>query len=396
MESLAQTVILAAQTLILFAVLSDSASINNTETLKLCDIIIHKDKTSEIKCMVGQNQALDYRTIRDRIVKENKKFSVSINCTSGGLVGLPWPMKAKNVVEITVIGCKIDGFLSEMTVQHTAADELRSLLLSDVSIEIPLSDLYHLSVHPDKITRDADCGQLTLESITFRNIHFQLEMTTEERQGRGNEMLHFGGHNDKLHPHTTTCVYSKLEYLEETASRVMGHYYLRLIPDHSEFPRLEVYNVSNNNLDHVPHELRHLVSKKFPLLKRIDLSNNALSAFEFVVPEKSNVKMVDLQNNQISSLPPITVKKLKRIGTIFVDLRRNPLICSCTLSPLRRYLQLQYESAKDVKTRKQVSDITCKRPCVKHGKHRQLSLLDPNFDKHCAEQECHNSNSVKS
>ena len=74
MESLAQTVILAAQTLILFANLSDSASINNTETLKLCDIIIHKDKTSEIKCMVGQNQALDYRTIRDRVVKKTESF----------------------------------------------------------------------------------------------------------------------------------------------------------------------------------------------------------------------------------------------------------------------------------------------------------------------------------
>ena len=387
MDNFAQTVVLAIQIWTMLVLVSDSASINNTENLKLCDIIIQKDKTSEIKCTVGQNQALDYRTIRNRVAKENKTFSVTINCNNGGLVGLPWPMKAENIVELSVTGCVIDDFLTEMTVEHTTADALKSLILSDVSIEIPLRDVYHLSLNPNKITRDADCGQLSLESITFRNIHFELEMLPEDRHGHGNEMLHYGGHHEKLHPHTINCVYSNLKYLEETASRVMGHYHLKLIPDHSEFPKLEVYNVSNNNLDHVPHELRQLVSKKFPLLKRIDLSNNALSAFEFIVPEKNSkafsVKTVDLQNNRISTLPSKTVKKLKQIGTIFIDLRRNPLKCSCALSPLRKYLQLQYENANDVNQRKQVSDITCTRTAKMPGKQREVSLLDPNFDKHC-------------
>ena len=367
---------------------SDSLPINNEMNLNLCDINLQKDTLSSIKCSVGRNQALDYRTIRLFTGAERRQFSVAINCTNGGSVALPWPMKAENVVDLNVTGCIIESFLTEMTVQHNIGDQLRTLLLVDVSMHIPLRDLYKVSSNPSKITTDADCGQLTLESITFRNIHFELEISPEDRRERGSRMLHFGGHHEKLNSHPELCVFSNLKYLEETASRVSGQYHLKLIPDHAVFPKLEVYNVSNNNLDHVPRELRNLHSKKFPLLKKIDLSHNALSTFEFEVLEKPtkscSVKTVNLQNNRISSLPLRTVKALKQIGTVFVDLRKNPLQCSCKLSALRKYLQLQYKNTSDINQRKLVSDITCTAPKTAARKQRNISILDPNFDKHCA------------
>ena len=387
MEPLIHTVILSYFIHATIVLVCDAGPVYHTESLKLCEITLQKEKISKIDCIVGINEALDYRAIRNYAKKENTKFSVTINCAKGGLVALPWPMKGANIVELSVTGCTIDNFLTEMTVSTKVPDELKSLTLSDVSIEIPLRELYHLSLHPKDITRDADCGQLTLESIIFRNLHFELEVVPEDRQGHASKMLYHGGHHEEIHPNTATCIFSKLKYLEETASRVNGQYHLKLIPDHAEFPTLEVYNVSNNNLDHVPHELRQLVSKKFPLLKRIDLSNNMLSAFEFEVPVGSNktcsVKTVDLQNNKIASLPLRTVKKLKQIGSIFIDLRQNPLKCSCRLSSLRKYLQLQYEKADSINQRKQVSDITCKRSTLKAGQRPEISLLDPNFDKNC-------------
>ena len=374
---------------VLFVLISEALPINNEIDLNLCDINLQKETISSIRCSVGKNQALDYRAIGVFTAVEKRQFSVGIACVDGGSVTLPWPMKAENVVELNVTGCIVDSFLTEMTVQHKIGDHLRTLLLSDVSINIPLRTLHYVSTNPSKITSDADCGQLSLESITFRNIHFELEIPAEDRHGGGNRMMHFGGHDDKLHHHPEVCVFSNLKYLEETASRVNGHYHLKLIPDHAVFPKLEVYSVSHNNLDHVPRDLRRLHSKKFPLLKELDLSHNALSSLEFEDLDKPktkscSVKTVNLQNNKISSLPLRTVKALKQIGTVFVDLRKNPLRCSCKMSALRKYLQLQYEKTSDINQRKQISDITCTTSKTLSRKQRNVRILDPNFNKHCA------------
>ena len=390
MDFLIQTEVSSCLLAILMLLVSDAMPVNNGIDLNLCNIDLQKETLSTIRCSVNKNQALDYKAIGLFTAAETRRFVVEITCVGGGAVSLPWPMKAKNVIELNVTGCIVEGFLSEMTIQHKIGDNLRKLMLSDVSINIPMRDLHYVSTNPGKITPDADCGQLSLESITFRNIHFDLEISPEDRHDGGYRMMHFGGHHDKPHHHPELCVFSNLKYLEETASRVNGHYHLKLIPDHAVFPKLEVYNVSHNNLDHVPRELRTLHSKKFPLLKELDLSHNALRSFEFEKSESTNtkscsVKTLNLQHNKIASLPLKTVKALKQIGTVFVDLRKNPLRCSCKMSALRKYLQLQYENTSDIEQRKQISDITCTvKSKTTERKQRDIRILDPNFDKHCA------------
>jgi hypothetical protein len=338
-----------------------------------------------MQCNVNNGQFLDYRDIRNWSGKENsKKYSVRINC-NGGTVYLPWPFKARNVVSLEIYNCKVLGFLSEMTTELNIADELKALILSGVSVEIPLRKMLQLGDRMNKVSRSADCGQLTLEKLVFKDIHYELKMTPEERDGvkqnsfLGN-MKH--SHSQQTHP----CVYKSLKYLDESGSRKSGQYHLKLIPEYSRFPSLEVYNMSRNEVGHVPSAFRNLHSGKFPALRHIDFSNNFLRAFEFDLPtdpKKCKLEIIDLHNNQIRSVSPVITHKLKDMGTILVDLRQNPMKCGCHLAIFKQYLGRLYRNTSDIEYKQILTDITCLTDSTRHGKRKNVSILKATFDKKC-------------
>lgn len=356
--------------------------------LSMCDLIVDSSTNQRLlKCSIGKGQFLDYRDLRTWSAGERgAKYYVQIVC-NGGTLNLPWPFKAENIVSLEVNDCLVHGFLSEMTKKHTVADELQSLKLSRVSIDISLSEMFELRNNLNKITQDTDCGQLTLERLILQDVHYDVKATPEERDG----MMHMHTkppvHDQIPHePVHKTCVYPNLKYVDESGSRKSGQYYLKLLPEYSLFPKLEIYNMSRNELTHIPKFFRNLQSDIFPQMKLIDFSNNFLRSFEFDLPKegKSNLQIVDLHGNDIAALSPQTTQRLESIGTIFVDLRQNPLSCSCRLRNLRQYFQNQYRRTNDVRRRKRVTEVTCMLRSMPYGKLDRVSLLDVTLDEKCS------------
>lgn len=357
--------------------------VQDPQRLAMCDIG-HNDSTGNfVQCNVTKGQLLDYRDIRNWSAEQKGgTYSIQINC-AGGLVYLPWPFKARNIVSLEVYRCTVLGLLSEMTMRLNVPDQLHTLILSEISVEIPLREIIQLRNRVDQIPRSTDCGQLTLEKLVLRGMHYDLKMSPEERDGMRQAI--FTG-NEGHTTHHAPCIYRNLKYIDESGSRKSGQYHLKLIPEYSKFPALEVYNMSGNALDHIPDTFRHLHSGKFPSLRHIDFSNNVLKHFEFDFPrdpKTCKLEIVDLHNNQINSISNEITRQLNNVGTILVDLRQNPLRCTCGLAFFRQYLESQYQKASDVSNRQRVADITCTKGSRLQGKLSTVSLLNATFDQKC-------------
>lgn len=356
--------------------------------LSMCDHVVTGGGSKKVlSCRVNSGQTMDYRHLRAWSETEARgKYFVQIAC-NGGRLFLPWPFKAKNIISLEVQGCLVEGFLSEMTKKQTIADELQSLILSKVSIEIGLSEMFELRNNINKISEDTDCGQMTLENLVLQDVHYDVKATPEERDGLVH--MHTNSPTHAKMPHETSpkkCIYPNLKYVDESGSRKGGQYYLKLLPDYSYFPKLEIYNMSRNELSHIPEFFRKLQTDKFPSLKLIDFSNNFLRSFEFELPvegKHSNIEVVDLHGNDIAALSPEVTKKLEHLGTIFVDLRENPLHCNCRLRDLRQYLENQYRRTRDLQIRQRVSETTCMLRSASFGKLDRMSLMDVIFDNKC-------------
>ncbi|KAH3824369.1 uncharacterized protein LOC127831824 [Dreissena polymorpha] len=364
-----------------------TAPLPDLHGLSNCDLYITADNTTqELKCSIQTGQVLDYRRVRGwTALQSTGTFSVHITC-NGGSLHMPWPFKAKHVVALQVNGCKLFGFLSEMTQQQSVEDELRTLMLYKTTIVIPFADMYALRNNLDRIPRDTDCGQVTLEKLVLRDVHYDLQMTPEDRD-RMSPIVHNTsiGHDAALLPTKSPCVFPNLKYVDESGSRKTGQYHLKLLPDYSVFPKLEVYNMSRNELSHIPDFFRYLHSDKYPSLRQLDFSNNILHSFEFEIPKNvktCTLEKVDLHNNRIAFIPKETTDTLQNIGTILVDLRENPLRCTCELKDLRVYLEAQYRKSANM-TRQLISEVTCSLRSAFHGTMDQVSLLNSGFDKKC-------------
>jgi len=353
--------------------------------LSLCNLYISALNQRTLKCHVKRGELLDYRELRQWSAREKGgKYAVEIHC-SGGMVHLPWPFKAQNVDSLQVDGCKIQGLLSEMTMQQTVPDELRRLELISSTVIVPFSEMFDLRNHLDQIPRETDCGPATLETFVIRDVHYDLKMSPEERDrmpGLLSGALGNSGHDVVK----KSCVYPVLKYVDESGSRRSGHYHLNLLPEYSQFPNLEVYNMSRNDLSHVPNFFKSLHSDKFPALKHLDFSNNFLHSFEFEFPDAltaCSLRIVDLHNNRISSVPTKATLTLQAVGTILVDLRENPLRCSCQLRDFRQYLKRMFAVSQDISMKMLLSNITCNLRPFYHTHIDKLSLLDSTFDQKC-------------
>lgn len=353
--------------------------------LAMCKLHIDKVKGSIVQCNVNKGQILDYKDLRSwSLTQQNRKYAVKITC-DGGFVYLPWPFKAMNVISLEVYKCNVLGFLSELTVKLNIPDELKTLVLSDISVEIPFQEMLHLRQRIDQVPKSTDCGQLTMEKLVLKRMHYDLIISPEERDGlRKANLADNAAHSSKNHKEP--CVYKHLKYVDESGSRKYGQYHLKLIPEYSKFPALEVYNMSGNDMDHVPSTFKHLHSGKFPALRHIDFSNNFLRKFEFDFPKdpkECRLEIVDLHNNQISSVPSKVTQQLKNIGNIFVDLRNNPLRCSCNLAPFRQYLESQFHRTNDSEKRNIVTDTKCMNGSILKGKRNEISVMNAKFEKTC-------------
>ncbi len=92
------------------------------------------------------------------------------------------------------------------------------------------------------------------------------------------------------------------------------------------FPDVEVLSLSECQMTDTP-SFGYLTE-----LEKLDLSRNDLTAFSANIGSLSNLRILNLRDNKISSLPSHVTNALNKIpehGTIQVDLSGNPLLCQC-------------------------------------------------------------------
>lgn len=121
-------------------------------------------------------------------------------------------------------------------------------------------------------------------------------------------------------------------YLEETFQSLQEDGPIR-----RRYPVLKVATFSSNNLSCLPDRARHW-STHAPLLEILDLSNNSIKQFQFDDPLDNHTLYVDLRNNSIADVPRNMTSYLKATRAVIIDLRHNPIRCSCDLLNFRDYL----------------------------------------------------------
>lgn len=122
-------------------------------------------------------------------------------------------------------------------------------------------------------------------------------------------------------------------YLEETFQYIRENSSVA-----TRYPVLKVATFSSNNFSSVPEKGRNWPFH-FPLLEVMDLSNNSIGHFQFENPIENHSLYVDLRNNSVVDVPTNMTSYLMETRAIIIDLRHNPIKCSCDLLNFRDYLK---------------------------------------------------------
>lgn len=330
--------------------------------LPLCIESATRTEEIDLRCTVTSGQFLDYNDVRafTQGRSDKRKFNVSIDCKDGAVIHLPWPFSAVNVISLQVDGCETVGFISEMFDTYPHANELKHVSVVDVTHRITIKELYEsIHVH-DTIPRDYDCGMNGTVVEVFRNTRYKFpppsgsieELMMLEELISKNTL-------EKLLSHTSVCMFPYLQYLEESGKRSLSSVRFKLMEANSLYPELTYYVLRNNSLPTVPKEFRNLAIGFLPKLQVLDLSNNDITSLDFDVNSFRNpVKplVVILRNNKVRYVGKALVDSLLRSGSVVLDLRDNPLVCSCELFRYADHL-LSLQGNMDAKDA--YSGLTC-------------------------------------
>lgn len=327
-------------------------------TLPLCTEENVKGGENKLQCIVYADQFLDFDEIRTFTAARNEKFNTSINCYNGGKIRLPWPFFAKNLVTLHISDCVIEGFLSEKLVPQVYPNELKQVLLSNLKIKVTVKELYDSLLHLTSMSKDFDCGHTNAVVSISRNIEYVFpplsgsldEMILMEELMSSLTLKKFLSHN-------TVCRYEKLRSLEESGSRSFSRFHMKLM-ESSQYPNLEIYALRNNSLTSVPVELENLRSSFLPKISIIDLSDNNIGGINFKFSRQNKIKLlINLRRNLLRLVSSSQLNEILSTGNVILDVRENPLDCSCELFSYGEYLFSMSESAiaRDI-----YREVTCR------------------------------------
>lgn len=298
----------------------------------------------QISCTVASDTSLlRFVELREWTDTLKKKVSVNITCSpfleKKSSIDLPWPMKAKHVVSLTVTGCRILGYFSEyFTVDKLAIpDELLSLELRNSVIMFGLSEM--INMVNSKASPEADCGQMTLERSVRSDVTYDIDLEADPTWMWDNFTEHvdmdalFETFFDNVNNITHVCNYSRLRYMEDSNKPdLVGLYHYHLLTFNSFYPEVLTLNFSNASLFDVPKQLREW-SQYFPKLERLDLSHNHIVDFHFLEdnnrPGSKRNLLIDLQYNNVSTLLREDLEHLLNLSTVYVNLKHNPITMNC-------------------------------------------------------------------
>lgn len=184
------------------------------------------------------------------------------------------------------------------------------------------------------------------------------------------EILLYGERFQKYRKSNFTCMFKNMVFLEDSQQSVLSRSFFEILTDDHKYPSLVHLNFNSIGLHDIPQQLKHW-SPRFPSLRRLDLSSNALSSFSFEHPDTNQPYLViDLSKNNIISVPDDLPNYLNGITPVFVRvLYDNPIHCDCNIKPLSTYLKIIRDKQKHARMFFQnVLWVKCYSPREKKGR----------------------------
>lgn len=301
--------------------------------------------TLAVSCFSRQRSQFNFAIFR-QWSKDISGFEITLllECSREGSVSLPWPMKAYNLVSLSVRYCIIDDFFVEYTNNEisTIPDQLKVLRIRDSVMDIKLPRFFEIMNNFSNISKDVECGPQTVKELTMRNVTKTFSYTKNimeylMRHGGiislGENFLHAAENSEHV------CNYENLLYFDESNSGQKSSHHMKLLANNAKFPVLVLFNLSAAGMINIPEELQQWYTN-FPRLTYLDLSHNKLERFYFASsPLERSVLYVNLQHNNIQTISAVDIMALSESQNIRIDIRNNPLHCDCHLQEFYKFLQ---------------------------------------------------------
>lgn len=307
--------------------------------LPLCTEEKKFGEETRLQCIVFASQFLDYNDIRTftALHANTEKFNVSIHCYSGGVVRLPWPFFANNIVSLKVSGCITEGLLSERATPSVYPNEIRRVEMTNIKHNVTWKEFYDSIINLKAFPQEFNCGHTEANVQIFRNIDYIFPPPGLEEMKIIDELLSANTLKDFLSD-STICSYPKLTYLEESGSRSFSAFHMKFV-EANKYPKLEAYILRNNSLNSIPQELQNIQNGFAPRLSLLDLADNEIQTVNILLGEPGKTQLViNLQRNFIRTISKQLIAELQKSTTTILDLRANPLECSCELFAYGKYL----------------------------------------------------------
>ncbi|XP_050399512.2 toll-like receptor 2 type-2 isoform X1 [Patella vulgata] len=304
----------------------------------LCDIV-SKNQNYSVICNVDNNGVFEFTTFRDwsKLMPNSSTISLSVTCVAGGVIKLPWPFLSLNLEYLSVSGCRVQEFFSEMFDFETIKSipvKLSHVEIVDTNIEIDFVDTMQISLNFSDISPEYECGPINVRTYIWRNVTMSIvgEMPLPDYSYHYDDSLETArqqavrANNDPTH----TCNYKATETYEQSNTNGISPFELSMLVGNSYFPNLKLLNYTNTGYKDIPNELVDW-RKEFPKLEKLDLSHNDLSRFHFkdVGYGTTPTGYINLQYNNIQSLSETEIESLSLLESALIDIRNNPFKCEC-------------------------------------------------------------------
>ncbi|CAL1535263.1 unnamed protein product [Lymnaea stagnalis] len=396
-----------------------------------------------LHCQVRNHEGIawHYSTLRDWL-HDIPGISVfaRVECTNGSSISLPWPMRARGVVGLSIHNCILRDKYLEFQNQTISdiPDQLRVLEIRD-SVWFSDDESFNKMTKPASLanlTADYDCGQdSTLEYMVASNVSYGMDSVSapndqglqgsaavdfdldamlakskpspdsgnslensvllEALSGGGDKLSTYGSERYVSPPVTRTpenlteeflelvkklegldfkCNYLKLRVIDESYPKIMIANHFKFMLQNAKYPELRVMNYTRSGLGALPRELKeHRIH--FPKLEYLDLSENKIKSIDLgAQTATSGHVIVDLSHNLIANVSLEDVVAWSRVEDVFVDIRNNPIHCSCDMKPLLDYVGANGFFAGALAPYAYIRDLECATPDVLRG--RKLSTLN--------------------
>ncbi|XP_064611733.1 toll-like receptor 6 [Liolophura sinensis] len=296
-------------------------------------------------CSLTDRDDLQWTDFRSWAAKAHSvQIALHVNCPvrHQGILRLPWPMKARNLVYLKVENCALMDYERELLSAHLLglSDSLRVLHISDCLMYRDLTAMGFVMDNGKNLSKDVFCGPLSLRSLVLRSlthkfINFQentkSRLTKLDMSRRVLKSAKTFIPVSNLQENPIMCHYHSLLHMDESGNRYLGRQHFLFMQFKASYPALLAYNLSDIGVTSVPHELTSW-RFKFPKLQHLDLSRNSVTGFDFVDYHGMSTGppgIIDLSHNNISKISKKGFRILTHLHTATVILTGNPLSCKC-------------------------------------------------------------------